>query len=506
MTDAAFAPKLRRLGSETVIYGLSTVLGRFLNYLLQPYYAHELALSQNGVQSVVYGYIPFVWAVLFLGMDVAYMRNVSDDEAVSLEHRQRMFTMSMGTVVSIGGVLSLTALAAAPALAPIARLDVLSFRYLVAIAFADALLIVPFAQLRMVHQALRYAVLKLVAVMFTVTMNIVLIGVLHYGVPAVFFANLVSDLFILLLLAGDIGRLFRPSLFSARAWKPLWAYALPLIPGTLAVAIVENFDLIRLNFLPEGVAQALYHLTSKDVVGVYNFNYKLGVAMLLVVQMFRLAWVPFSLQHAREAGAPRLYSRVLTALMLVCAAAFLGISLLLPAFADVPWVHAYIKPQYWVGMPIVPVILLGYVFNGMYAVVTAGLYIERRTNVLPWIAGVGSVLNIGICIVAAPRWGLVGVAWATPAAYGLMAILGAWQANRFYPVPFEWGRIAVLGLLTGSLFFVDRWAVSQGLAPLSPAGLALKAGLLLALPGVLLFAGFFRHGEMQALRSIVARR
>ena len=506
MTDTAFAPKLRRLGSETVIYGLSTVVGRFLNYLLQPYYAHELALSQNGVQSVVYGYIPFVWAVLFLGMDVAYMRSVSDREDVPLEHRQRMFTMSMGTVVSIGGAVTLAALAAAPALAPVARLDVASFRYLVAIAFADALLIVPFAQLRMVHQAMRYAVLKVVAVILTVALNIVLIGVLHYGVAAVFFANLVSDLMILLLLAGDIVRLFRPSLFSTGAWKPLWAYAVPLIPGTLAVAVVENFDLIRLNFLPERAAQALYHLTPKDLVGIYNFNYKLGVAMLLVVQMFRLAWVPFSLQHARDPGAPRLYARVLTALMLICAGAFLGISLLLPAFASVPWVHAYIKPQYWGGMPIVPVILLGYVFNGMYAVVTAGLYIERRTDVLPWIAGLGSILNIVICIVAAPRWGLVGVAWATPAAYGLMALLGAWKANRFYPVPFEWGRIAVLGLLTGALFVIDRWAAAQGVPPLSASGLAVKAGLLVALPGVLFAAGFFRHGEIRALRSIVVSK
>ncbi|HEX4347899.1 MAG TPA: polysaccharide biosynthesis C-terminal domain-containing protein, partial [Vicinamibacterales bacterium] len=295
------------------------------------------------------------------------------------------------------------------------------------------------------------------------------------------------------------------SLLRGGPWNALGAYALPIIPATLAVATVENFDLIRLNFLPESVAQFLYHLTSKDVVGVYNFNYKLGVAMLLVVQMFRLAWVPFSLQHAREPGAPHLYSRVLTALMLTCAGVFLGISLLLPVVAGMPWVHAYVRPEYWIGLPIVPVILLGYVFNGMYAVVTAGLYIERRTNVLPWIAGIGGVLNIAICIVAAPRWGLVGVAWATPAAYGVMALLGAWQANRFYPVPFEWGRLAALGLLTGSLFVLDRWAVSHGVAPLSAVGLAIKAGLLVALPAVLLLAGFFRHGEMRALRSIVFR-
>ncbi len=88
-------------------------------------------------------------------------------------------------------------------------------------------------------------------------------------------------------------------------------------------------DRMVLNYLPEHVAAAVYRMSSKDVLGIYSFNYKLGVAMLLIVQMFRMAWTPFSLQHARHPGAPQLYSRVLTGLMLICAAAFLGIAELL---------------------------------------------------------------------------------------------------------------------------------------------------------------------------------
>jgi O-antigen/teichoic acid export membrane protein len=271
------------------------------------------------------------------------------------------------------------------------------------------------------------------------------------------------------------------------------------------VMIVENGDRITLNYLPERMAQLVYHMTSKDVVGIYSFNYKLGVAMLLVVQMFRLAWVPFSLQHAEDRDAPVIFSRVLTALMLLCGTAFLGIALLLPSVAAVPAVHRYVKPEYWRGLQIVPVILLGYVFSGMYAVVTAGLYIERRTDVLAWIAGAGAILNIAICIVAAPRWGMVSVAWATPAAYALMATLGARQSNRVFAVPFEWGRIARLGLLVALLFGIDRALAARGVPPLSAVGLASKAGLILALPAVLLATGFFRHGELRALRALLPR-
>jgi O-antigen/teichoic acid export membrane protein len=282
----------------------------------------------------------------------------------------------------------------------------------------------------------------------------------------------------------------------------LWAYALPILPATLAVMLVENGDRIVFNYLPDHVAGLVYHLTSKDVVGIYSFNYKLGVAMLLVVQMFRLAWVPFSLQHARQPGSPALFSRVLTALMVLCAPVFLGISLLLPVIAQVPSIHQYVKAAYWLGLPIVPVILLGYVFSGVYAVVTAGLYIERRTHVLAWIASAGAVLNLSICIVAAPRWGMVSVAWATPAAYALMATLGTWQSNRVFPVPFEWRRLAHLAIEVATLFAADRWIAGRGVQPLSVLGVVSKLGLLALLPALLFATGFFRRGELRALQSM----
>jgi O-antigen/teichoic acid export membrane protein len=508
LTDGAAVPlgsRLKRLGSETLVYGLSAIVGRLLSFLLQPYYAHQFDPAQNGVQSVVYSYIPIVSIALYLGMDIAYMRNAAAATDASPVERQRAFSMSLGTVAGIGGVLTALGLAATPWLAPLARLDPGSFRYMMAIVYSDALLAVPYAHLRMTNQSMRYAVLRLLFVALSIALNIILIGYMRWGVAGIFFANLAANLTVLALFSSDIVRLFRPALLRGAPWRPLWAYALPVMPATLAVMIVENGDRITLNYLPERMAQLVYHMTSKDVVGIYSFNYKLGVAMLLVVQMFRLAWVPFSLQHAEDRDAPVIFSRVLTALMLLCATAFLGIALLLPSLAAVPAVHRYVKPEYWLGLQIVPVILLGYVFSGMYAVVTAGLYIERRTDVLAWIAGAGAILNIAICVVAAPRWGMVSVAWATPAAYALMATLGARQSNRVFAVPFEWGRIARLGLLVALLFGIDRALAARGVPPLSAVGLASKAGLILALPAVLLATGFFRHGELRALRALLPR-
>jgi hypothetical protein len=113
---------------------------------------------------------------------------------------------------------------------------------------------------------------------------------------------------------------------------------------------------------------------------------------------------------------------------------------------------------------------------------------------------------VGICILAAPGGRMVSVACATPAAYALMAALGAWQSHRVYPVPFEWGRLLVLGVFGALLFGADQWLAWRGLPPGSIAGIASKTGLFVALPALLLATGFFRHGEMRALRALVSRR
>ena len=499
-----FGSRLKRLGSESLVYGLSSIVGRLLSYLLQPYYAHQFDPAQNGIQSVVYSYIPIISIALYLGMDVAYMRNAASVRDASLEQRQRAFSASFAMVLFIGGAIAATLFAAAPWLAPHVRLGVVPFRFMLAIVFGDALMAVPFAHLRMTNRALRYASIQLAYIITSVALNIILIGHLHWGVTGVFMANVLGTVLELFLFVPDIARFFRPRLLRGVHWRPLWSYALPIMPAMLAVMLVENGDRIVLNYLPEPVARAMYGMTSKDVVGIYSFNYKLGVAMLLVVQMFRMAWTPFSLQQARQRGAPQLFSRVLTALMLACAVVFLGVSVLLPSLVQVPAVAHYVKPAYWSGLPIVPVILLAYVFSGMYAVVTAGLYIERRTRVLPWIAGAGAALNITMCIVAMSRWGMVGVAWATPASYALMAALGAWQSGRVYPVPFEWRRLAHLGVIVGLLFAADRWITAHGVPVLSATGLLAKVAVLLALPALLFATQFFRHGELKVLRGLLS--
>jgi hypothetical protein len=141
----------------------------------------------------------------------------------------------------------------------------------------------------------------------------------------------------------------------------------------------------------------------------------------------------------------------------------------------------------------------------VYAVVTAGLYVERKTSVLPWISGAGAVVNLTMCAIGA-RYGMVAVAWATPASYALMAALGAWAANRVFPVPFEWFRLLHLGAIAGAIFAVDHWLLPRALDPGSAAGAGAKLLLLLAFPALLLLTRFFRAGEFAVMRKMVPGR
>lgn len=506
---AGFGARLGRLGSESLVYGLSTILGRFLGYLLQPFYASQFTAEENGVQTLVYTLLSLASVVFVLGLDVAYMRGAAragEAGGDAETGRRRAFTMSLAAVAGIGAVLLGMGLLAVPRTAAYFGVPPYALRYLLAIVYTDALLSVSLAHLRMTGRARRFALLRLGFVALTIALNLVLILGLRWGVEAVFLANLAANLVLVAAVAPGAARLFRPALLRGDpGWRELWAYALPLVPASFAVLLVENADKLVLARIPPEVAHGVYGMTPGEVVGSYGFNYKLGVAMLLVVQMFRMAWTPFALSHAREPRAPQLFSRVLTALALACAGTFLAVALFLPPLVRLPAVYGIVRePIYWAALPIVPVILLGYAFSGVYAVVTAGLYVDRRTAALPWIAGLGAAVNVGLCIVGLRR-GMVAVAWATPVSYALMAALGAWRAQRVYPVPWEWRRLLHVGAAAGAVYWADAWLGARGVAENGAAAWGVKALLLAAFPLLLVATRFFRPGEWRAMRAALGR-
>jgi len=167
----------------------------------------------------------------------------------------------------------------------------------------------------------------------------------------------------------------------------------------------------------------LLALTNESTVGIYQANYRLGIFMMLIVSMYDYAWRPFFLTHAKDPDAKQLYSRILTYFTLFSSIVVLVVSLYVDDIVKIHVFHRFIiNPAYWSGLGIVPIILLGYLFNGLYVNFMAGIYIEKKTSHLPYITGIGAAINVVVNFLLIPKFGMFGAAWATFFAYAGMAL------------------------------------------------------------------------------------
>jgi len=199
-------------------------------------------------------------------------------------------------------------------------------------------------------------------------------------------------------------------------------------------------------------------MTNLDTVGVYNACYKLGIFMMLFVNMFQYAWQPFFLQNAEEKNAKEIFSKVLTYFTLASALILVILSLFIDNIVAIPLLHGrtLIDSAYWGGISIVPVILFGYLFNGLYVIFTAGIYIEEKSIYIPLITGIGAAVNIVVNVLLIPVWGIMGAAYATLAAYIAMAAGLYIVTQRFYRIEYEFAKLSKIFfaiLIVGGIYY-----------------------------------------------------
>ncbi|MEX0601708.1 MAG: oligosaccharide flippase family protein, partial [Bacteroidota bacterium] len=280
--------KILRLGKEAAIYGLSSIVGRFVNFLLVPLYTNFLLPSEYGVIATLYSYIAFAFILYGLGMEPAYMRFVS-----SMERNDRKETFTVPFVTLVAGSLILTSalhLFSGPltALGGFAPENESLLRYAAWILFSDALAIIPFASLRMEHRAFRFAGFRILNILLTVVLNVVFLVAFGMKAEGVLLANLLASAITFGVLLRDILPLLTRK-FGKPLFLDLLRFGLPYIPAGLASVAMQVID-----------RPILKALTDDATVGIYQANYRLGIFMMLVVGMFDYAWRPFFLDHARE--------------------------------------------------------------------------------------------------------------------------------------------------------------------------------------------------------------
>ncbi len=456
--------KILRLGKETAIYGLSTVAGRLFNFLIVPLYANALRPEENGAIANIYAYIAFANVVYGIGMEQAFMRFYSRPE---IGDKRQIFTLPFLVVCGTSLVFSFLLWFGASAVAPAIGLAESSshfIRYASGILFFDAVAIVPFALLRMEQQAKTFALLKLLNIIVNLSLNIVLIVVLRWGIEGVFAANLIASLCTAAMLWPRITANLDFSL-PAGLLRQLVRFGLPLVPA--------GFAGIALQVIDRPLVKAF---TGDAALGIYQLNYRLGIFMMLVVGMFDYAWRPFFLKHAGSAEAKSLFARVFTLLVLGLSSVLVVVSLFIGDLVRVKILgRQFFPPVYWSGLEIVPWVLLAYVFTGMYTSFVVGVYLERQTKYIPLISGIAALLNVIANIVLLPRFGILGAAWATTLAYAVMALAMFRVSQRYYPIAYEWQKIFRITLAVAAVFILN--AIFNPI-PLSVNGFFLKSGFV----------------------------
>lgn len=483
--------KLLRLGKDTAVYGLSSILGRLINFLLAPFYTNVLLTSENGAVANLYAYVAFAYVVYCFGLEPAYMRFVS---SLEIGDKKQNFSTPFISLALSSLALSLVVHLSAPILAVwigIPQENGVLIRYAAWILCFDALAVIPFASLRMDGKPRTFAFLKLFNICTTVVLNLVLIVALHMRMEGVFLANLIASIFTFGITFFIVRRHFVPA-FSTRLYRELLKFGLPLIPSGLAG--------IALQIVDRPIVKAL---TNDSMLGIYQLNYRLGIAMMLVVGMFDYAWRPFFLTNARDPEAKALFSKVFTYFILSMMTMFLTVSLFVEDLVRIElFGKHFFHPDYWQGVGIVPWILLAYVFNGAYVVFLAGTYLEKKTSYLPLVTGMGALVNVIANYVLIPPLGILGAALATLASYVCMAVAMYVTSQRYYPIKYEWNRVLGIGLSAVIAFALYRVAAPT---PLSLSGTLIKSGLLMLFLALLPLLKVFGRAELAELKTSLRR-
>jgi O-antigen/teichoic acid export membrane protein len=469
--------KLKSLSKQTLIYGTSTIIGRFLNFILVPFYTNIFPPSEYGIVSVVFAYIAFLNIFYTLGFESGYFRFASLGE---LGDEKLNFSLPYNTIAVNSAFLSILILIFSSqinSLAGFKENNVEIVRYASLILFFDALSIIPFAYLRLKNKAGKFAAIKLINVSVNVTLNIVLIMVFKMGLVAVFISNLAASCLTFIILLPIVINNYTIH-GHKELFKELVKFSLPYLPAGLSAIIVQVI------YIP--IIQALTDIQS---VGIYNANYKMGIFMLLVVSMFDYAWRPFFLNSAKEPNAKQLFSKVLTYFVAASSILIIILTLFIEDIIRIPlpFKGFLIGQKYWGGVYIVPVILLSYLFYGIYINLMPGIYIEKKTKYLPYITGFAGILNIAVCFIFIPLWGLIGAAIATLLSYISMAVSIYFVTQKFYPIKYETPKVLYvifIDVLCIGVFYLMFTHIVPATLFLKIISLLIFSGFILAVSGL----------------------
>ena len=450
---------LEKLAKQTAIYGISTIIVRFLNYLLTPYYTRIFDQATYGIVTDIYALIPFALVLLSMGMESSYFRfttRAEEEGGDVAEGKRKVFATTWGVNI-VNAIIFFVViwLFNAPIARAMGEAYIAHPEYVVivaAIIMVDVATIIPFSRLREQGRAIQFVLLKALSILLNVLLAIGfgVVGLYSttFGVGWVLVANLVASIVTFLaILPSTKGVMPR---IDGKLMRRILVYSLPLLISGLAGTANEFIDRQMIKYLTPGDA-----LEAMADLGVYGAIVKIAVVMTLFTQMYRLAAEPFFLsgfkkEEFKEANAAAMKYFIMASMVI-----FLGIVLFRDFFALI------VGRDFREGIGILPIVLASNVMAGVWLNLSFWYKREEKTRYAAYITFLGLGVTIALSFALIPTYGYRGAAWVRFAAEAAMVVMSYSLCRKHYPIPYDLRRMGEYVLLTAVIYALSEVALSH---------------------------------------------
>ena len=430
---------LKALAKDTAIYGLSSIVGRFLNYLLVPLYTHYMpkASGDYGVSTNMYAYTALFFAILTFGMETTLFRFANDE-------REKPDTVFSTGFAMVGSLTAIYLLLIFGFIDPIS--NYLGYaehpEYLLMMATVvalDALQALPFCFLRFQHRPIRFMSLKMLFIFLNITLNLIFFVLLgKTSVFYVFFINLLCTSFITLFFIPDLFKINWH--FDGSLLRRMLSYSWPILILSVMGILNQVADKILFPKVYPDEAQANVEL------GVYGGCVKIAMIMAMITQAFRFAYEPIVFAKSRDADKNEYYALGMKYFVIFTLLAFLGV------MGYMPILRYMIGSDYWEGLKVIPIVMAAEIMMGIFFNLSFWYKLIDKTIYGALFAMAGCIVLLTVNIWGIPRYSYMACAWGGVAGYGTAMLLSYFVGQRINPIPYPMRSMAFY-VIVAALFY-----------------------------------------------------
>jgi len=446
---------IKQLANQTLWFGLSNILGRFVSYLLTPILLYSFHAGEFGDISILFASAAFLNIIFTYGMETSYFRfNQVEDE-------RKVFNTAFSSLLLTTLIFSLVLILQAQLLANMMKQNEHPdfVVWVIAIVALDTLAVLPFSKLRHAGRPKKFALIKLANILINVGLAAFFLllckpaqeagtgsflGGLYdpaIGTGYVFIAQLLASLITFALLFRE-WKDFRLT-FDKKLFTELMIYSMPLVVVGFGGMINETIDRFMVLFRFSGTVQE-----ARAANGIYSANYKLAILIVIFIQTFRMGAEPFFFKNASSENAKGTYARIMNLFVIACCFCYLCVVLYLDIWKHFMSVKKH--PEYLQGLVVVPILMLSKIFLGIYYNLSIWYKLTNKNSTGAVITIVGALITLLVNYLLIPSLGFLACAWATVACYGTMMLMSYFMGQKHYPIPYEWKKVlGYIGLSVG---------------------------------------------------------